>query len=175
LYHNTVTVDGCDQFTRVSRFLYLDRVDATRVKAEPGSLSARLYAYKRFRVRHTRTVTTISPDHWRTEDELLNLGNKSHTYRLHWLLPDGEYELERREEKLEIRLKLSVGCLTLQISSPQLPITNYSLARAGDPDPLRGWFSPTYSVKLPALSLAVEVQSAGNVDFVSEFIFSEPR
>jgi hypothetical protein len=173
LYHNTVTVDGLDQFTRVSRFLYLDRADATRVKAGPGSLSARHSAYRRLGVRHTRTVSAITPDHWRVEDELLNLRGKLHTFRLHWLLPDGEYELEKRDEKLEMRLKLPVGWLSLQISSPHLPLTNYSLVRAGDPDPLRGWFSPTYNVKVPALSLAVEVQSAGNVGFVSEFVFSD--
>jgi hypothetical protein len=171
-YHNTVTVDNRDQFTRVSRFLYLDRADATRVNVEPGRLSARHYAYRKLGVRHTRTVTTLTPDHWRVEDELLNLKGQEHTYRLHWLLPDGAYELESRDEKLEIRLKLPVGQLTLQISSPQLPITNHSLARAGDIDPLRGWVSPTYNVKTPALSLGVTVQSNQNVNFTSEFRFS---
>jgi hypothetical protein len=173
LYHNTVTVDGLDQFTRASRFLYLDRIDATRVKAESGILSARHYAYRKIGVRHTRSVSALTTDHWRVEDELLNLGGKPRTFRLHWLLPDGEHELERRDEKLEMRLKLPAGWLTLQISSSQHPITNYSLVRAGDPAALRGWFSPTYSVKVPALSLAVEVQSAGNVGFVSEFVLSD--
>lgn len=175
LYHNTVTVDGLDQFTRASRFLYLDRADATSVKTGAGSLSARHYAYRKIGVRHTRSVSAPTPDHWRVEDELLNPHAKPRTFRLHWLLPDGEYALERRDEKLELRLKLAVGWLTLQITTLQSPITNYSLARAGDPDPLRGWFSPTYNVKVPALSLAVEVQSAGNVGFVSEFRFSDIR
>jgi len=172
LFHNTVTVDGRDQFTRASRFLYLDRADATRIKAEMGTLSARHYAYRKIGVRHTRIVSALTPDHWRVEDELLNLRNKPHTFCLHWLLPDGEYELERKDQKIEIRLKLPVGWLILQVSALQLPVTNYSLIRAGDPDPLRGWFSPTYSVKVSALSLAIEAKSAGNIGFVSEFIFS---
>ncbi|MCG2785827.1 MAG: heparinase II/III family protein [Anaerolineae bacterium] len=171
LHHNTVTVDGLDQFTRARRFLYLDRADALRVKSASGSISARHYAYSRLGVRHTRVVTTLTPDHWQVEDELLNLHSKPHTYRLHWLLPDGEYELKTSEEKLNIRLKLPNGWLNLQITTPKSPITNCSLARAGDIDPLRGWFSPTYAVKVPALSLAVEVQSAENVGFVTEFIF----
>lgn len=171
LYHNTVTVDGRDQFTRVSRFLYLDRADATRIKTEAGTLSARHYAYTRRGVRHTRKVSTLSPEHWQVEDELLNLQGKLHTFRLHWMLPDGEYEQEAGNERIEISLKLANGWLNLLITTPQLQITNYSLARAGDIDPLRGWFSPTYNVKVPALSLAVEVQSAGNVQFVSEFQF----
>ncbi len=171
-YHNTVTIDNRDQFTRVSRFLYLNRADATRIKTESGTLSARHYAYGKLGIRHTRSISAPTPDHWRVEDELLNLKGQEHTYRLHWLLPDGAYELESRDEKLEIRLKLPVGRLTLQISSPQLPITNHSLARAGDIDPLRGWVSPTYNVKTPALSLGVIARSNQTVNFTSEFRFS---
>jgi hypothetical protein len=181
LCHNTVTVDGLDQFTRAGRFLYLDRADATRVKDEAGSLSARHYAYRRLGVRHTRSVSAITPDHWRVEDELLNLRGKPRTLRLHWLLPDGEHELGEWEmvngewlmdlglKLAQGRLKLKITVLTIQPSSIKPPT---SLAREGDIDPLRGWFSPTYNVKVPALSLAIEVQSAGNVGFVSEFVFS---
>jgi hypothetical protein len=122
-------------------------------------------------VRHTRVVTALTPDHWQVEDELLNLRSKPHTYRLHWLLPDGEYEMETSDKRIGIRLKLPNGWLNLKITTPQLPITNYFLARAGDIDALRGWFSSTYAVKTPALSLAVEVQSAENVGFLTEFIF----
>jgi hypothetical protein len=53
-----------------------------------------------------------------------------------------------------------------------------SLVRAGEllhgtaaPDPVRGWTSPTYGVKVPALSLAVETESADEVKFTTEFIF----
>jgi hypothetical protein len=35
----------------------------------------------------------------------------------------------------------------------------------------RGWVSSTYSVKNPALSLSVEVQSSESVKFSSKFIF----
>jgi hypothetical protein len=180
LYHNTVTVDGRDQFTRASRFLYLDRADATRVKAEPGSLSARHYAYRKIGVRHTRSVSAITPDHWRIKDELLNLGGKSHTFRLHWLLPDGEYALGEwkmvnGEWLMDFSLKLRQGWLqlTLQVLTiqPSNMKPSISFVRAGDAAPLRGWYSPTYSLKLPALSLAVEVQSVENVEFVSEFRF----
>lgn len=182
LHHNTVTVDGLDQFTRAGRFLYLDRADATRVKTGAGSLSARHYAYRRLGVRHTRNVSALNPDHWRVDDELLNLHAKPHTFRLHWLLPDGEYELGEwkmvnGEWLMDFGLKLSPGRLELKLIIPSASNTqpSTSLARAGDIDPLRGWFSPTYNLKVPALSLAVEVQSAGNVGFVSEFRFSEIR
>jgi hypothetical protein len=62
--------------------------------------------------------------------------------------------------------------------SPSTVPCSFSLARAGElltgvgaPDPTRGWISPTYGVKVPALSLAIETKSANDVQFVSEFIF----
>ena len=36
---------------------------------------------------------------------------------------------------------------------------------------IRGWVSPTYGVKVPALSLAIETKSANDVQFTSEFVF----
>ena len=36
--------------------------------------------------------------------------------------------------------------------------------------PIRGWYSPTYAHKEPALSLAVEVTASENVRFITEFL-----
>jgi hypothetical protein len=36
---------------------------------------------------------------------------------------------------------------------------------------IRGWVSPTYGVKVPALSLAIESKSPNDVQFTSEFVF----
>jgi hypothetical protein len=45
------------------------------------------------------------------------------------------------------------------------------LAGSGSSGATRGWVSPDYGVKLPALSLAVEIKSENEVKFTSEFIF----
>jgi hypothetical protein len=52
------------------------------------------------------------------------------------------------------------------------------LVRAGEtlyghipPAPDEGWFSPTYGVKLPALSLSMTLSAPGSARFVTEFIF----
>jgi hypothetical protein len=124
---------------------------------------------------------------------------RAHVYRLHWLLPDWEWggEVGGRKsdigevgsgvggEMVVIKLKSPLGWVKLSISSDQ-PIKRISLVRAGEliyesqtSEVLRtlevsathGWVSPTYSVKIPALSLAVEVQSADSIKFTSEFTF----
>lgn len=170
--HNTVTIDGLDHFTRISRFLYLNRADAHKIKASQGSIAARHYAYAKIGVRHTRNVKTLTPEHWQIQDELLNLRGKPHTCRLHWLLPDWPYHIQTSAQTLELTLESPLGPIVLRISTPRLEASLlHSIARAGDLNPIRGWQSPTYTQKQPALSLAVEVQSAKDVSFLSEFIF----
>jgi hypothetical protein len=196
LVHNTVSVDGLEQMTRVSRFLYLDWANATsKQHFETDSdyfqrNSARTYAYAKVYVRHDRTVTVFNDERWLVEDELLNVtypgkAPLAHVYRLHWLLPDWEWKLENRDSGIGIRLKSPFGWIMLEIKSEPAnlqPVT--TLVRAGElisqtsdvlktseVSPTRGWVSPTYAHKIPALSLSVEVQSAESVKFSSEFTF----
>jgi hypothetical protein len=195
--HNTVSVDGLEQMTRISRFLYLDWADATSKRHFETNAdffqrnSARTYAYAKVGVRHDRTVTVFEDERWLVEDELLNMvfpGKPplEHVYRLHWLLPDWEWELENREQRVGIRLKSPLGWIMLEIKvEPAGLKLSPSLVRAGElvgqtsevlktsdvsAHPTRGWFSPTYAHKIPALSLAVEVQSTESIKFSSEFI-----
>ena len=196
--HNTVTVNGRDQFTRAGRFLYLDWFNAYRrgsLEADPAILQrtrGRHWGYWRLGVRHARTVTAYADGHWQVLDEMLPLrvpwDKRPITYRLHWLLPDWKWQAAMRESAFEIRLKSPLGWVTLTIcDGSQIPINEYqiSLFRAGEPvyssgtgqpEPqsattIRGWTSPTYGVKVPALSLAIETKSATDVQFTSEFVF----
>jgi len=196
--HNTVTVNGHDQFTRAGRFLYLDWFNAYR----RGSLEADLeilqrtrgrhWGYWRVGVRHARIVTAYADGHWQIQDDMLPLrmpwDKRPITYRLHWLLPDWEWEATMQESVFEIRLKSPHGWITLTISDGfRIPNTKFqvSLFRAGEPvysfgpagsesqaeTTIRGWVSPTYGAKVPALSLAFETKSANDVQFISKFVF----
>jgi hypothetical protein len=196
--HNTVTVNGRDQFTRAGRFLYLDWFNAYRrgsLEADPAILQrtrGRHWGYWRVGVRHARTVTAYLDGHWQVLDEMLPLrmpwNKRPITYRLHWLLPDWEWEATMQESVFEIRLKSPYGWVLLAINDG-LRITDneshVSLIRAGEMvyasetdgpvSPaemmIRGWASPTYGVKVPALSLAIETKSANDVQFTSQFVF----
>jgi hypothetical protein len=82
-------------------------------------------------------------------------------------------------------LKSPFGPLELRIGVVRGEMTGINLVRAGSvvhqsgsgegkPPPeaaIRGWVSPTYALKIPALSLAIEAKSTNDVKFVSEFIF----
>jgi hypothetical protein len=134
--------------------------------------------------RHTRTVSVFENDRWLVEDEILPLRkpwqNKQLIFRLHWLLPDWKWEMDNAGQRIEIWLTCGLGKIRLDLSvEPQFSILNsqFSLVRAGEtlsgsanPNPVRGWTSPTYGVKVPALSLVFEAESVNEVRFRTEFI-----
>ena len=181
--HNTVTVDGRDQMTRGGRFMTLDWFPAysKNVFATDEDVLGQVMAYhKGYRgVRHERRVTVYDDERWVVEDKLIS--EESHTYRLHWLLPDWEWKVEDREPGIEIRLKSSYGWVSLRIMSDIQFLdkdTHVKLTRTGDLIygqgqvlPFEGWFSPTYGVKEPALSLAVEISADHGMLFQSQFTF----
>ena len=221
--HNTVTLNGRDQFTRAGRFLYLDWFDAYRKNTiETGanvlqSTSAHYHAYRRPGIRHTRTVTAYADERWIIQDELLvkplfimpdnhrspregslrkrsalntpRLPANQPLYRLQWLLPDWEWEIVPLPEEMhaagcDLRLRSSHGWLTIRISTDSSTAKTYEdtykigLVRAGEtlygnvePTALDGWFSPTYGVKAPALSLSMTLAMPGCGSFTTEFIF----
>jgi hypothetical protein len=185
LIHNTVTVNNAEQMTRAGRFLYLDWVDATRRSrsgAETRDLNriiARHDGYRKFGIRHERAVAVTNDERWVIEDELYSFARAPRTFRLHWLLPDWPWVVKKNGSNYEVRIESPQGWITLKLKSDATDghIERFSLARAGqlvsgsgDVPSVRGWASPTYGVKVPALSLALEVTSSDSVTFTSEFL-----
>ena len=179
--HNTVTVNGQDQMTRASKFMYLDWARGHTLEKSKNKIVAEHDGYRKLGVAHRRAVN-FEENLWRVEDNLQpsTFNFKPFTYRLHWLLPDGEWKVENSDEKIEISLKLRENCIKINIS--QFPIANsqLSIVRAGkflhgnaETAPTRGWYSPTYGVKVPALSLALEVTASDEVQFITEFLFPD--
>ncbi len=186
LVHNTVTVNGNDQFTRAGRFLYLDWFNAYRkslIADDPAMLQHVRGCYRGRGYRHTRIVSVCEDDRWLVQDEILPLHmpseKKTPTFRLHWLLPDWEWDMKISELGVSLRLTPPQGLVMLIINhSPSSIPCSVSLFRAGErlagsnaPYPTRGWTSPTYGIKVPALSLAIETESTNEVKFATEFLF----
>ena len=183
--HNTVLVDCQEQMTRAGRFLYLDRAQAEIVaqeRSEDGSwerLIALHDGYQRLGVTHQRSVTAHSDGRWVVEDQLLSvpraLFSASHSARLHWLLPDWQWEIEN--SGLNFRMLSPFGWIKLSIQS-LISSVQSSIFRAGESlygdepaHPTWGWVSPTYGKKIPALSFCVIAESALPISFISEWVF----
>jgi len=183
--HNTVSVDGCEQMTRAGRFLYLDWAPAWQkhpIEADETILQRGIAGhsgYHRLGLRHERTVTVFKDEHWEVLDDLfyIKVKHPPRTFRLHWLLPDWDWQLEEIPAGFELRLRSPHGWVKLQLSCDRLG-ADLTLVRAGELlqgntpfSPIEGWVSPTYGQKKPALSCALLVTSQNDVKFKSHFYF----
>jgi hypothetical protein len=193
--HNTVVVDDQEFMLHAGRFLYLDWAQARLLSSyrsnseDCESLTAQHNGYRKIGVTHSRTVTAHPDGHWEINDRLVGSSEKVHTARLHWLLPDWEYELQEPAADNNItsyllRIKSPFGWVTLKIgvsqSKKSMPIVqsiHFQLVRAaqllsgtGTVSPITGWTSPTYGEKIPALACILEFTSALPIELKSEWI-----
>ena len=165
--HNTLTVEGRDQMTRAGRFLWLDWVQAellaTRADRQ-GRLvfaAARHNGYTKLGLLHSREIKSEGRG-WVISDHVQPSGEPRRvTARLQWLLPDWKWKFAGQE----LRLASPHGTVTLEVGVGATTGAEFSIARAGKlvhgrgaADPVLGWVSPTYGMKLPALSFNIEVR-----------------
>ena len=184
-YHNTLTINGQPQMTKAGRFLWLDWAQAEVLdtnRDQHGLLSWAVVqhdGYRRVKLIHRRAVS-VQGDLWMVRDQVLPIEDRQDSrepveVRLHWLLPDLEWEFNNGV----LRLTTQSGDVSLRFRC-QEGESRYSLVRAGEEllrdalaDPVRGWFSPTYAEKVPALSLAVTVQAVPPLTITTNWDFPD--
>ncbi len=173
LVHNTVTVNGQDTMTRAGRFLWLDWTQSEVVQVSGSRMAAQQRGYPDMIVR--RTVMLARGDRWQVRDDLIpekGSYREGYDFRLHWLLPDWEWELKATT----LRIKSPHGWVEIAVGG-HTPL-QACLARAGEllagecsVQPTWGWASPTYGIKQPALSFAVYGQGRSQVNLTTSWYF----
>lgn len=172
-YHNTVSVGGADQMTRLGRFLWADWADARVQRRElPGGIKSLEAVHNGFRktgVTHRRTLVLVNSDAWLVIDDLF--GNTSINFRLHWLAQDVPFDLL---DPGILDLSFGFGKVRMVLKAtahPRLDVVRAGQRLAGDPcyspDGSRGWLSRYYARKTPALSIALECDTALSLRFVT--------
>jgi hypothetical protein len=186
-------IDGIEQMTRAGRFLYLDRAQGEIVPSRQGEdgslvrLSASHDGYRRLGIRHTRSVSVNQDQDWVVEDcvqPVDNLiSNKSHSLRLHWLLPD--WEFEPLDPACGLRLLSPHGWISLFVSLPGADPAvvrnlDFCIVRGGELvigtgpiSPTWGWVSPTYGIKNPAISYSVSCSGKLPLTLLTIWCFPE--
>ena len=194
--HNTVTVDGIEFMYRAGRFLYLDWAQA-EIEASStdqygiiSSLTVQHNGYRKLGLYHSRKVTVGENGEWEVIDRLDGSADLLHIFRLHWLLPDWEYEIDNIKNetdstlfKIRIRspfgwISLSTGVLALSDGRRSDRNSECKLVRAGElvygsglTSPILGWVSPTYGDKIPALSYIIEIAQSIPIEMMSKWKF----
>ena len=182
--HNTITINAQDQMHRAGRFLWLQRAQARLLSShsEPPSICAEHDGYQRLGVLHRRTLTRLDAHHWQVVDILNPTGHPgSLDAVLHWHLPDWSWQLHETTLHLQgppgkLRLHIELGPESTvnpaTISACRLVRAGQFVSGEDEASPTAGWFSPTYAVKEPALSLQVAFSGRPPFSIISEWYFA---
>ncbi len=173
--HNSLTLDLLEPMRRVSRFLWLewDQAGWDPADTAPGQrLTAWRDGYDRLGWRHRRSLEWLAPGQWQVTDELLALqpGSQTHLAVLHWLLPDGEPQLEGQALLLELpglRVTVAMDWTPEGAGRTWLRLVRAGQVIHGPPGEVErlGWYSPTYMARVPALSFQAGVEFTQPVTF----------
>lgn len=162
-------------------------------------LSASHDGYHRLGVTHQRTAAALEEGGWLVEDQLLtdesspvwrrtrnaasqaSQSPKNHpplfSARLHWLLPDWAWRIEAGKLFLDspggwLEIAIQATCAGNDLQA------EWTLARAGEclsgsqtVRAIDGWYSPTYGIKEPALSLGITVYGHLPLAFTTRWKF----
>ena len=156
--HNTIVVDGQDQMTRAGKFLWLDWAQARVEQLTPDSITAIHFGYQRLGVLHRRKLQKGPAADWIITDDLLPTADNARDVKaeLNWLVPDWPYELHAGEVKLRSRLGIAIISFS---SNTHAGLGILDIFRSGESITgaerisCLGWYSPTYGLKQPALSM----------------------
>jgi len=173
--HNTITIGNHDQMLHTGRFLWLDWAQAALIEIRPSSVKASHDGYRKMGIIHQRKLEKAGDGIWLITDELSPHRTATvscESICLHWLIGDFPYQ------KVDGSLLFSAPCgdFSLEIwTEPQEQNNQLGIIRAGESlngftkDPILGWYSPTYGVKEPALSILYSINHVK----IPLFIFSK--
>lgn len=177
--HNTVTVAHQDQMLRSGKFLWLKRPRAQVIPTQSDNIAAIVYCDLPVAYTQIRTLV-VAPGKGMVmldQIELAKADRELVPVTIHFLLPDWQWQL--LENGIKLTHDAAQFTLLLSAVNPadesDIP-GEISLIRAGTPlegktkDPLRGWVSPTYLHKQPALSLAITYSVFHSLEIKSHLI-----
>lgn len=178
LVHNTITINEKDQMLRGGRFLWLDLAQAKIIERNENMICAEHYGYRKINAVHRRTLKKLTDIQWEVTDFIYAAKplEESLEATLHWLLPD--WPLKHKDNTFS--LSAPFGLVNLQIStdpkfeSEKFDLYHKGLATSGTEkkQPLLGWYSPTYGMKIPAYSILFSIEKRLPVTITSKFTFS---
>ena len=160
--HNALTIDRQEPMLDAGKFLWLEK-DRTRVLSRNEAfVSAEHSGFKKLHLNHRRIVRPLA-NGFSVADDVIPTdaqGNGAHVFRFHWLLPNQSFSYKKGVLVLDrIRMGFSSDTpFSLRIVRSGFCIFNSGTDDAGQDfreDAWCGWYSPTYNVKEPALSVII--------------------
>ncbi len=181
--HNTIIINENNQMLKAGRFLWLDWAQAKITRKYPsyGEIIAEHDGYKKDGVKYQRQLSMVDDSIWEIRDELTPYHPMSDDFQitLHWLLPDGVWHLDSSKLAIEtdiFRLVLSIEIESGLYEKNFQPGSNIQIIRGGEilsgknqSLPNFGWFSPTYGLKIPAISIRYHLSTKSAISILSRW------
>lgn len=170
--HNVLTIDHAEPMSDAGKFLWLDR-DKTRILSRNEAfVSAEHSGFHKLHLNHRRIVRplangfSVADDVFPVDDR----GSGEHLYRFHWLLPNQSYSYKKGVLVLDrIRMGFSSDTpFNLRIVRSGFCVFNSGTDDGNQnfrEDTWCGWYSPTYNVKEPALSVIITCRGTAPFHF----------
>ena len=176
--HNTLTINEKNQMVRAGRFLWLDWAQAKVLNYQKNKIVAEHNGFKKLGLIHQRTLTRISSQKCRAEDNVFSIRRQCNQFKftVHWLLPDWPIHVSKNictliapfgKIKLQISPQIKPSISSLEIFKEGKTIANDNIE-----EPLLGWYSPTYQYKIPATSIVFTIIDSPPITIISDFTFS---
>ncbi|NMB94440.1 MAG: hypothetical protein GYA26_09470 [Flexilinea flocculi] len=179
--HNSLLINQIEPMDDAGKFLWLDWDQARILKKTASSAEAEHFAYQKIGLKHTRTLER--DEGWMITDRIIPISSSRTAgdfhFRLHWLLPDLDFQIQ----KIESGWKLATPEFNLAVTNAAIPLT-IRLIRAGKPvystedsfeqealQAISGWFSRTYDERIPALSLIITGKAPAPFTLQTEWRF----
>lgn len=160
--HNTVTFNGQEPISKVSKFLYSGWPKGVAGWQKSGvCFFARHDGWRAIGVRHERSVVTVGAG-FGIQDSIA--AREQCLARWHWLLADGPVELDSARG----RLLMDRFGQRFEITWTPRAGQRVNLRRA-EADTATGWRSQFYGEAEPAIALTIEEEVAGNCHMTTIF------
>jgi hypothetical protein len=163
--HNTVGIDGLDQSVMLGPFMWGDRAHARCLQWEPRGQGGFVYGehdgYTRLKdpVRHQRALDLDAKSRTLSISDTLVMQGE-HEIAVYFHLAEDCRVAQVRPDTFQIRS--TGGEVTLSLDSRfRVDLLN------GAEDPIGGWVSRKYHVKVPATTIVARVRCEGNTAFTS--------
>ncbi len=195
--HNTLTIDDLDQMERVGKFLWANWASGRLIQPEEKNkidifqVAGEHDGYAHQNIKHCRKVNYRSHNTWQIQDDIIPLRSTRPNYLtkidLHWQLPDAQpLEMSGKESHWQLNQNefqfQSANCKVIISPRVENPNCNLHMAvfRAGvcvsgkmPGKPYWGWFSRTYSHKMPAISLVYTFSEIPPITIITDISLQE--
>ena len=160
--HNVLTIDRHEPMTDTGKFLWLDRDEVRILSRNEAFVSAEHTAFRALHLNHRRILRPLA-NGFSVADDVIptdSKGSGTHFYRFHWLLPNQTFTYKKGVLVLD---RIRMGFSSDTPFSLRIVRSGYCIYNSGEDgndqtfreDAWCGWYSPTYNVKEPALSVII--------------------